>query len=207
MTERLLASCLQVLGKTQPYAFYRNSLSDAMGVVIHPIHRPDGQLLEKDDEGRYVNARGEQIELDDFGRPIGRLWCGSLWVLASYSDSGDDGQVLPVNNQGQYVYLEGKEGIGEIVITERPTSQSLTVIGPDGIPLPTDAQGRIVDRDQQPLPTNQEGLLIGPDGSPLPTNSLGQYVASEEGYDTTPHVLPTDGMGQWNWTLGRILNN
>lgn len=74
------------------------------------------------------------------------------------------------------------------------------MIGPDGIPVPTDSQGRPVDHLGQPIPTNPSGLLAGPDGSPLPTDSQGHFIVGSEvtknEVEGKAKTLPTDETGK-----------
>uniref|UniRef100_A0A915EPK2 VWFA domain-containing protein n=1 Tax=Ditylenchus dipsaci TaxID=166011 RepID=A0A915EPK2_9BILA len=154
--------------------------TDEAGQYIYPVVNQDGQLLPTDSSGRYVDALGEPVRLDDYGRPI-----------------GEDRQLLPVNQQGQYVFNQpSQEGLLLPVRKAKPQ-----VIGPDGIPMPTDTSGNYVDRDQQPIPTNAQGILIdAQSGEPLPTNSQGQVVVGGTG-EEVGRTLPTDDTGRFIYPL------
>lgn len=62
--------------------------TDNSGRLLPPIVDEKGQSLKKDLFGRFLDERGEAIELDDSARPIDRR----------------TGQLLPLNKQGEYVY-------------------------------------------------------------------------------------------------------
>uniref|UniRef100_A0A915ESJ3 VWFA domain-containing protein n=1 Tax=Ditylenchus dipsaci TaxID=166011 RepID=A0A915ESJ3_9BILA len=142
--------------------------TDDYGKLVYPIVGSDGQPLPTDQSGRYLDvASGEPIPTDDFGRPL----------------HTEGGQILPKNQQGDYIYSKPSK-----------TPKKVVVIGPDGVPQPTDYQGKWVDAEGRALPTNPEGLLVGPDGSPLPTNAQGQQVVGE-GAEGIAKVLPTDASG------------
>uniref|UniRef100_A0A915ERK1 Fibronectin type-III domain-containing protein n=1 Tax=Ditylenchus dipsaci TaxID=166011 RepID=A0A915ERK1_9BILA len=142
--------------------------TDDYGKLVYPIVGSDGQPLPTDQSGRYLDVEsGEPIPTDDFGRPL----------------HTEEGQILPKNQQGDYIYSKPSK-----------TPKKVVVIGPDGVPQPTDYQGKWVDAEGRALPTNPEGLLVGPDGSPLPTNAQGQQVVGE-GAEGIAKVLPTDASG------------
>lgn len=69
------------------------------------------------------------------------------------------------------------------------------MIDPDGLPLPTDSSGLILDRTGSPLPIDPEGVPLGPDGIPLPTDTSGRFVWSTT-VPYAPKTLPTDESGK-----------
>lgn len=107
-----------------------------------------------------MDLDGESIPTDDFGRPVDA-----------------QGNVLPTNRKGEFIYTRRPDKLLPTATTLKPP---VVVVGPDGLPLPTDSGGRVIDKQGSPYPTNYQGELIGPDGSPLPTNAEGQFVIEEE---------------------------
>jgi hypothetical protein len=77
----------------------------------------DGSLLPTDSSGRFVDNRGETIDLDEFNRPL-----------------SPEGYPLPTNSHQQFVYPE----------SEQPKE---VVIGSDGLPLQKDNQGNFIKPD------------------------------------------------------------
>ncbi|KAI1721109.1 fibronectin type III domain-containing protein [Ditylenchus destructor] len=159
--------------------------TDEAGQMIYPVVGPDGQILKTDSSGRYVDHLGESIPTDDFGRPI-----------------GEDGQLLPVNREGQYVYSKEPD-VGLLPTAKSKSRPVSVVIGPDGIPLPTDQYGNFVDRDNRPLPTNKDGLIVNPQsGEPLPTNAQGQVILGPVSeLEDKGKALPTDDSGRFIYPL------
>lgn len=165
--------------------------TDAAGKLIYPIVGHDGKFLSVDDTGRYVDSRGESIPLDDFGHPL-----------------GPDKELLPVNQQGQYVYVRDNK-----MFNPKPTSKygnKISVVGADGIPVPTDLSGHYVDHDNTPLPTDSNGELVDPYGKPLHADAHGKIVVPNAAFDQynkglTPNmeleeqekILPTDDSGKF----------
>ena len=137
--------------------------TDDLGRVIHPVKRPDGTVLSTDSSGNAVLPDGTTVIRNEDGLPV-----------------GPDGEVLPTDAYGAFVY-----------VTPATTSKPpVSIIGPDGSLLPTDTTGQVVDASGKPIIFDSEGKPIGPDGQVLPTDSSGAFVYHEPG-----QALPTDGRG------------
>lgn len=104
---------------------------------------------------------------------------------------------MPINNKDQYV-LSGPQGF---IQRAKPTSKygsTISVIGPDGVPLPTNEYGHYLDKDHLPLPTNTDGYLINSNGLPLPINSLGEIHVND---NFNNRILPTDDTGKFIYPI------
>lgn len=98
--------------------------TDDYGKLIHPIIGSDGELLPTDGSHRYVDPlTGEQVPVDDYGRPV-----------------NSEGSILPTDGTGRHIYTP------PVTTPARP--RPTEVIGPDGVPLPTDRDGRVIDGGQ-----------------------------------------------------------
>lgn len=97
--------------------------TDQTGREIYPIvGADDGRPLPMDASGRHVGLEGEEIVLDDHGRPLDHM-----------------GRVLATNERGEYVY---RAPASRAAPTTTPTP--VLLVGPDGLPLATDSSGRPV---------------------------------------------------------------
>lgn len=75
--------------------------TDESGRAIYPVVGADsGELLPTDAEGRFVNAQGDYIPTDEYGRPMDER----------------TGQVLPTDNLGQYVYVEVRSSVHRVKV-------------------------------------------------------------------------------------------
>lgn len=104
---------------------------------------------------------------------------------------------MPINNKDQYV-LSGPQGF---IQRAKPTSKygsTISVIGPDDVPLPTNEYGHYLDKDHLPLPTNIDGYLINSNGLPLPINSLGEVHVND---NFNNRILPTDDTGKFIYPI------
>ncbi|CAD5221630.1 unnamed protein product [Bursaphelenchus xylophilus] len=151
--------------------------TDDTGKVVYPIVRPDGSLLPTDSTGRYIDSFGEQIPVNDFGRPINK----------------NTGEVLPTDQYDQHIFYDAK-----------PTDSSgrlIQVVDKDGNLLPTDATGQFILSDGSPVPTNSHLEYIGPDSSPLPLNEENKAV--HPGTKARDEILPTDHEGKLLYPIVR----
>uniref|UniRef100_A0A1I7U3G2 Ig-like domain-containing protein n=1 Tax=Caenorhabditis tropicalis TaxID=1561998 RepID=A0A1I7U3G2_9PELO len=184
--------------------------TDETGNVIYPITRPDGSPLGTDSSGNFVTDNGEIIEKDDEGKPIGPdgqiLPTDSsgkfVYPEEAFDSELHDSTVKPI------LSIVGEDG------SRFPTDETGAVIGPDGEPIPTDASGKPLSQDGSPLPTDnngnyiliptgetavktqptdREGKPIGPDGQVLPTDNSGNYIYPKS---VDSHVLTTDVYGK-----------
>uniref|UniRef100_A0A914HSM9 Uncharacterized protein n=1 Tax=Globodera rostochiensis TaxID=31243 RepID=A0A914HSM9_GLORO len=202
--------------------------TDQTGKFIHQlVHADSGVPLITDQMGRYVDDRGELVPTDDFGRPLDRhgnilptnafgqfvyrsvadqqqLWVGELVSEA--------GEALPRDADGEYTDFAGRRirvnargeplGWDGNVLDKNARGQfvfrSPVVIGSDGLPLPTDAAGLILDRRTgSPLPTNADGVPLGADGMPLLTDTTGHFfVWAVTAPPSVTKTLPTDETGK-----------
>ncbi|KAJ1348678.1 hypothetical protein KIN20_004031 [Parelaphostrongylus tenuis] len=78
--------------------------------------------------------------------------------------------------------------------TVRPTDSSgrelPLVIGPDGVPLDINAEGEIVDMNQNPIIIDEEGVPVDPFGNRLPQNKEGAWIYPL--VDKSGNPLPVD---------------
>lgn len=150
--------------------------TDESGFVIYPITKPDGTPLATDSTGSFVTEDGQIIEKNEDGKPL-----------------GPDGQVLPTDNSGNYIYpIVGPDG--QALPTDASGKPIYPVRGPDGTPLPTDASGAVIGPDGEPIPTDASGKPLAQDGSPLPVDNEGNYIIlPTQQVDTKEY--PTDETG------------
>ncbi|CAD5215684.1 unnamed protein product [Bursaphelenchus okinawaensis] len=151
--------------------------TDDTGKVVYPIVRPDGSLLPTDSTGRYIDRYGEQIPVNDFGKPINK----------------NTGEVLPTDNYDQYIFHDGKPS--------HSSGLPISVVDKAGNLLPTDETGNFVLDDGSPIPTNDQLQYLGPDGSPLPFNEENKAV--HPGAEEKETVLPTDEDGKFLYPIVR----
>ncbi|CAI4220729.1 unnamed protein product, partial [Auanema sp. JU1783] len=107
---------------------------------------------------QHVTADGSIVPTDDEGKPL-----------------GPDGDVLPTDASDNYIYPSvGPDD--ELEQAETTSAPPVTVVGPDGTPLVTDASGQHVTADGSIVPTDDEGKPLGPEGDVLPTDASGNYI-------------------------------
>ncbi|VDK48392.1 unnamed protein product, partial [Anisakis simplex] len=130
------------------------------------------EILPTDGKGQILGPDGEPVATDSSGRAIGK-----------------DTSVLPTNEHGQVLFIPT-----ETTFKTHPTDEIgreiLPIVGPDGIPLPTNSQGEIIDNNGNPINRDDDGQPIGPDGSTLNKNEKGEWVYPVVGRDG--QALPTD---------------
>lgn len=203
--------------------------TDDYGHQIHPVVDQFGRTLRTDASGHYLDERGEAIGTDEFGRPVdpqGRVFRlnaqgqyvytrpdNGLSKARTTAESAADGQIAVVDADGKE--LERDEHGGVVVGGQRKvlaTSADGLLLGPDGSPLPTNADGQFVyawaaeaDTGAAPqLVTDSSGRVlqpvVGPDGSPLVRDPrTGHYMAP----DGTP--IGADEQGRPLDKAGKVL--
>lgn len=101
--------------------------------IIIQIHSLilDGSLLPTDPStGRFVDDRGETIQLDEFNRPL-----------------NPEGYPLPTNLHHQYIYPE-------------PEKHQTIVVDPEGHPLQKDSQGNFLKPDGSLIQKDSKDKLV-----------------------------------------------
>lgn len=83
--------------------------TDSTGQLLYPIVGADGIMLQKTDDGRYLNLDNEVIPLDEFGRPLDIT----------------TGKILPQDEHGQYVY--NPQGISTTIEAPKTRKPSKTL--------------------------------------------------------------------------------
>ncbi|CEF66897.1 Down syndrome cell adhesion molecule-like protein 1 [Strongyloides ratti] len=152
--------------------------TNVYGKKVYPIVNKEGMLLEKDDDGNFIDKEGNVIKTNDEGIPI-----------------GPDNQLLEKDDKGNYVFKPEvtPDFIGQTLPTDVYGESVHEVIGPDGEPLPTSTTGRYIDKLGKEIPTDSSKRPLGPDGQVLPTNDEGKYVYPAT--DSQNNILPTDTSG------------
>jgi hypothetical protein len=120
---------------------------------------------------RYLDADGELVPTDDFGRPL----------------DPQTGRLLPTNRLGQFLYSAPDR---------RPPPIAGLIVTALGEPMPRDGRGRFLDFQGRPIPVDGQGRPLGRDGQPLAQNSKGQFVWPEKwkGKQPTTEVVGPDGL-------------
>ncbi|VDM60366.1 unnamed protein product [Angiostrongylus costaricensis] len=101
---------------------------------------------------------------------------------------GPDASPLPTTADGTVLMVKEPKS------TVRPTDSSgrelPLVVGPDGIPLDINAEGQIVDMNQNPIIIDDEGAPLDPFGNRLPQNKQGVWIYPL--IDKSGNPLPVD---------------
>lgn len=175
-----------------------------------------GTLLPTSKTGQYIDSSGNQIAVDNIGRPI----------------DINTGNNLPKNNKDEYVYNENNFLTTTKIVQINPDDmlhstdnanknsdeinkdgdRKILIIGEDKMLLPTDNIGQYLDDDNKPISTNRYGQPIDKHGSVFPTNEQGFYIYEKL---TTPKplvivdldgkLLSTDISGNFIDKFGKIL--
>ncbi|MFH4979531.1 hypothetical protein AB6A40_006240, partial [Gnathostoma spinigerum] len=150
--------------------------TDIHGRQIYPVVGPDGQVLPTSADGAVLGPDGKPLPTNAAGTPIDAR-----------------GEPLPTDEAGNVVYQPSTmpEQVLPTDVLGRPVRP---VIGPDGKPLPTNAEGEILGPDGEAIPTNAEGVPVDSRGEPLPTDTSGNVIYPAKGLDEEP--LPTDIHGR-----------
>jgi hypothetical protein len=99
--------------------------TDDYGKEIYPIVDTAGESLPTDPaSGRHIAANGEVIPVDEFGRPL-----------------NEDGSLLPVNREGQYVYIPPTTTTTTTTTTSPPPEMLPTL--EEIVPIPTDRPTKV----------------------------------------------------------------
>uniref|UniRef100_A0AAF5I0P7 Uncharacterized protein n=1 Tax=Strongyloides stercoralis TaxID=6248 RepID=A0AAF5I0P7_STRER len=152
--------------------------TNVYGKIVYPIVNEEGMLLNKNDDGDFVDENGDIIRTNEEGIPI-----------------GPDNQLLDKDDKGNYVYKPevSPDMAGKTLPTDVYGEEVHEIIGPDGKPLPTSSTGRYINKLGEEIPTDSSKRPIGPDGQVLPIDDEGKYVYPAT--DSQNNILPTDTSG------------
>lgn len=150
--------------------------TDGSGKPIYPVVGSDGELLPTDEYGAYLGPNRKPIPTNVAGFPL-----------------NSDGEILPTDQDGNIVYSLPSE------VISISTALPLVVIGPDGKPLPTSADGMFIGPDGRLIPTSRTGIPSNYRGQPLPKDKDGNIIYPRKGLRA--ELQPTDVNGRPVYTV------
>ncbi|VBB26357.1 unnamed protein product [Acanthocheilonema viteae] len=140
---------------------------------IYPLIGPDNQPFQKNQQGLYVDQRGQIFATDTAGRPV-----------------SVDGSPYPTDEQGRYIILDSETVVQQAVPTDELGRIIYPIFNPEGLLLTTMEDGRFANEYGELIPTNDVGLPVDEKGEVLPKDSDGNFIYVGN------YVLPTDSDGQ-----------
>lgn len=162
--------------------------TDDYGHQIHPVVDQFDVPLPTNAFGHHLDADGEAISTDEFGRPVdasGNIFPQNAFGQYVYTRPvatpepstvaggkmvvvDAEGRELERNEQGGWILSDGG---GERKVLA--TSADGLLLGPNGSPLPTNAEGQFVyawsaEREVEKSEAAEQPIhVVGPDGSPF----------------------------------------
>uniref|UniRef100_A0A0N5CG51 EGF-like domain-containing protein n=1 Tax=Strongyloides papillosus TaxID=174720 RepID=A0A0N5CG51_STREA len=138
--------------------------TNAYGKPVYPIVNKEGQLLPKNDDGEYVDEKGDPIKITDEGIPLGH-----------------DDKPLKQDDKGNYIYVPVP-----VTTTDKP----IIIVSPDGQPLQKDDQGNYINSNGEIIKFNEDMQPLDPNDEVLPTDESSAYIYPY--IDESGQILPTD---------------